>query len=447
MRLKLKNKIVTSHYTVEDARKIKETTTNKFPAFDVGELDALIPGYQMWDNWEVRLVNGRAASVQGHKVLIALVRPREADFSAGERIAFMYSKDGVHYKIGGLLFEGHQLYEGVREWSGSTILREDGKLQTFYTVSYGSEVEGVWQTVQRFATAIQSVSVDEEGVMHVSAPEYHSLLGGACEPDGVLYETPAQASIREKALPTVHSRVVGSDQTENNCFRDPCFYRNTKTGKNYLIFEGNTGSGRHPAGVVAAEYVGKKGGFAPTTDMLKANGCIGVIELVDKEYTFGIFNEPLLTANLVTDEIERINAFDTKDGFYLFCAGHGNKNALNSENPDLINRDYLLGFHASSFGAPLTPINGSGVVVQQKSFGDAYAGQASNQQYVYSWILVPDEVSDKTGVYDCLSYANYSRLEDGTIAAVMGIAPTISVELSKTKSRIVGRKYDIKPFK
>lgn len=446
MRLpKCNKRFTTSHYTVAQARGIKETATNRFPAFDIGKMKALYPGHQMWDNWGVRAENGYFASVLGFKVLVALIRPRGADFSVGERIAFLYSKDGEHYEVGGELFADHQLYDGVREWSGSTILRDDGKLQTFYTVSYGAEIGGVWQTVQRFATAIQTVSV-EDGKLKVSAPIFHSLLGGACEPDGLIYETPAQASERELALPTAHSRFAGSDQTENNCFRDPCFFKDQLTGKKYLVFEGNTGPLYNAPGVVSKKYIGGSAeGFAPTPDMLKANGCIGIIELVDDDYTFGIFQKPWLTANLVTDEIERINVISDKTGVYLFCAGHGNKNALNKENPDLVNRDYLLGFKASYFGGELTPLNGSGVVVQQKSMGEAYGGQASNQQYVYSWILVPSAKSDATGVFDCLSYANYSVIEDGTIAPVMGIAPTISIEIKNKSTRIVGMKYDIQP--
>lgn len=445
------NDIQTSHWTVEAARKIKETTSNRQPAFDLDELEALMEGYQMWDNWAVRDEEGNLASVFGHKVLIALVRPRDADFSAGERIAYFYAKDGIHYKLGGLLFGDKQLYDGIREWSGSTILRDDGKIQTFYTVSCGAEVEGVWQTVQRFATAIQTPALDEDGVLSISSPIHHKLLGGACEPDGQLYETPAQASIREKAMPSAHSRLVGSDQTENNCFRDPFYYKHPKTGKSYIIFEGNTGAAFNPAGLVADAFVGKRNvsrsGFAPTPDMLKANGCIGVIELTDADYTYGIFRKPLITSNLVTDEIERINAFHKDGKFYLFCCGHGNKNALNEENPDLVNRDYMIGFVGRDFGEKMTPLNESGIVVQQKSAGEAYGGQARNQQYCYSWIIVPDAEGIKTGRYNCLAYANYSKVEDGTIQPVMGIAPTLEIEISGSKTRIVGMKYDIKPAK
>ena len=258
--------ITTNHWTVKNARGIRATNGNTFPAFDPDKLKQLMPGYQAWDNWLVRDEDGLVADVHGFRILIALVRPVGADFSQGERIAYFYSKDGVHYVPGGFLYGDHKLYDDVREWSGSTILRHNGKLQTFYTVAYGKEVEDVWQTVQRLATAIQDVS-SEGDKLTIDAPSYNALLGGACEPDGYYYETPAQASEREAKWPTRHRVSVGSDQTENNCMRDPFFYKDPRTGKRYLGFEGNTGAGFHAPGHIRSEYVSADGlpenGFAP----------------------------------------------------------------------------------------------------------------------------------------------------------------------------------------
>ena len=177
--------------------------------------------------------------------------------------------------------------------------------------------------------------------------------------------------------------------------------------------------------------------------MLKANGCIGIIELTDEEGTFGQFHAPWLTANLVTDEIERINIINHDGHVYLFCVGHGNKNALNSENAELINRDYMLGFRAPHFGGPLTPLNGSGVVVQQKSYGAEYTGQAENQQYVYSWLITPHK-GQKSGVFPCVSYANYCDTGKG-VEAVMNAGPSINIEIDGLYTRIVGMMYDIQP--
>ena len=141
---------------------IQATPANRFPPFDVGQLRPLMPNYHVWDSWFVMTEEGQVADIHGFRVLVALTRPLTASSGEGEKIGYFYSKDGVHYHIGGMLFP-QSLYADAREWSGSTILRKDGRLQTFYTIATGVQIDGIWQTSQRFATAIQSVSIEGDG--------------------------------------------------------------------------------------------------------------------------------------------------------------------------------------------------------------------------------------------------------------------------------------------
>ena len=198
-------RIHTAHWTRQTAAQITALPANTFPPFDVGKLRPLMPGHHVWDSWFVMTEQGGLANVQGFRILIALTRPIAASSGEGEKIAWFASKDGVHYRYGGLLFE-ESLYADARECSGSTILRADGRLQTFYTLATGACIDGVWQTAQRFATAIQSVELVGQGLaqhLEISAPTYHALLA---EPDGVLYENVPQSSAREAMYPTRHRR-------------------------------------------------------------------------------------------------------------------------------------------------------------------------------------------------------------------------------------------------
>ena len=415
------------------------------PDFDNAELTQLWPGYQTWDNGSVQNeIDGAIADVSGFHVVWALCRPESADFTGGNRLAYFYSSDNKHYTPGGFLFGDSTLYDNVAEWSGSVILREDGKLQTFYTVADSVQPEGVYQMRQRLATAIQTYEV-VDGKLVIHAPEYHALLHGASEPDGLLYETPEQASHRERVLPTAHSAKEGSDQTENNCDRDPYHFHDRKTGDSYLFFEGNTGAEFNPAGVIREEYLGRKigSGFAPTVDMLKANGCIGVIKLTNKDKTYGRRLKPWATFNLVTDEVERINLIEHDGGYYLFTTCHGNKMTTNGENPDMVNRDIMLGFRAEYLGGPLTPLNGNGVVIQQKSGGVAYAGQEENQQHVYSWKIEIDQRGKETGELLCLSYADWCKASDGTVRKLMNAGPAVRIKIKGLKTEIVDMEYNI----
>lgn len=443
-------------WTREMASKIKQTDATTFPPFDNGKVKVLMPGYHAWDNWYVMDEEGNVANVLGYTVIIALVRPVNDPEAANARIAYFYSEDGIHYEAGGFLFE-EKMYADCQEWSGSTILRKDGKIQTFYTVAKGLEAYGNWQTFQRFATAIQEVALfsrksaaELEGVeapevdgLVMQKPLYHSLLK---EPDGELYETAAQAAYREAFMPTAHRRDVGSDQTENTCFRDPHFFKDPATGKCYLIFEGNTGPAVNAAGTVVRDYVGSESfepNYQPTIDDLKANGCVGIIELMNDEYTYGEFHAPWLCANLVTDEIERINVVVHQGHYYLMVVGHGNKNTLVSKDKSLDNLDYLLGFRADKLGGALTPLNGSGVMISQKSGGATYGGQETNGQYVYSWSLVPS--TTVKGQFDCISYANFGCDVDGVIKAIKTAGPTLTMKIDGLESHITGMKFNILP--
>lgn len=436
-----------SHWTREMASKIKATPKNTPPAINLAKVRALMPGHHVWDNWYLMTWANELASVLGFKVIIALARPIDDAESAHARIVYFYSKDGEHYTAGGNLFD-EPLFSDCQEWSGSTIIRRDGKIQTFYTVACSYEEDGVFQTRQRFATAIQEVALEsttdadgnETEGLKIMAPEYHELLA---EPDGVLYETVSQSIARERLLGTKHSRADGSDQTENNCWRDILYYECPRTGRRFGLFEANTASicpagGVNRANIGGADY---DPDYAPTIDDLKANGCIGILEFKDDDNTYVELMPPILTANLVTDEIERINIIDHDGHVYLFCVGHGNKNTLVTRNEGLSNRDYLLGFRAKSLFSKFEPMNESGVVIQQKSMGAPYAGQEQNQQYMYSWKLVP---TGKPGVFDVIAYSNYST-SNGEVVPVKTAAPTLQLAIHGLESELVGIKYDIQP--
>lgn len=420
---------IISHWTREQALKFKESKANTFPEFDIEKIKPFMEGFDIWDSWFALDENGELASIEGFRVLCALGL-KKADDSNIARINYFYSKDGHSFVSGGLLFP-HRLFSDIQEWSGSTLLRSDGSVQTFYTTAMGYIRDGVWQTFQRLATAIQRPVV-KEGVLTFSAPQYHDLL---LEPDGHFYQNVDQAVDNELRMPTLHNRSYGNDQINNLCFRDPFFFRDPATQKNYLLFEANTGPANDAEGTVRRNYIGNDNfdpDYRPTVDDLKANGCVGIAEFTDDQYTKLTMMPPLLTANLITDEIERITVIARDCSYYLFCVTHGNKMTILDDT--FINRDMLMGFKAPSLFGPYTPLNGSGVVIQQKSEGAMYTGQANNQQYVYSWNVLPD--------LSVLSYANYSySATEGKLTTTKTVGPRVQLSIQGSQTEITNLDY------
>lgn len=424
-----------SHWTREQVINFTPTEANTFPKFDNTQIKPFMNGYDIWDSWMALDENGNLASVEGYQMLCAL-GVKHDDSEKIARIYYFYSQDGHHFLPGGTLFP-NRIFNDIQEWSGSTLLRNDGMVQTFYTTAKGYLRNNIWQTFQRLATAIQRPSV-VDGVLTFAEPTYHALL---LEPDGILYQTVDQADDSELSMPTQHNRNYGNDQVNNLCFRDPFFFKDPITKKNYLLFEANTGPLYHAEGTVRREYIGSDSfepDYRPTIDDLKANGCVGIAEFTDDQYTKVNSLPTLLTTNLITDEIERITLIYRNSVYYLFCVTHGNK--LTIQGDEFVNRDLLLGFCSEALFGPYTALNGNGVVIQQKSDGPMYTGQAQNTQYVYSWNVLPN--------LSVLSYANYSYSEsEEKLVDLKTVGPCVQLQITDNNTKIVGINYAFVPGK
>lgn len=412
-------------WTREQAESMGYNGRNTYPVFDLSQVKPLDPEYDIWDSWLVMTEEGQVADVRGYNVLIALGAP--VGDSSSAKIKYFYSKTSENRWVSGGDVFADNLLPDTQEWSGSTIYTHEGDLQFFYTVasSYEDPETGVFQTNQRFATAIVPV-YGSSTQFYLLSPVYHELL---IEPDGYFYQTVEQAIWIEQRFPTQHRRDLGSDQVNNFTFRDPHYFKDAD-GTQYLLFEGNTGEALHAEGTVLPEYIGSfSEDYTPSADDLKANGCIGVIVL-GAERTSASFLPPLLTSNLVTDEIERINVIVHENRYYLFAATHGNK--MTVDGNDLINRDFLIGFVSDSLLGSYEPLNGTGIVITQKSPGDPYDGQETNEQYVYSWLVVP--AAD--GRFVVIAYSNFSTLPDGSTVKIKSSAPVVELLISGNDTRL-----------
>lgn len=422
-----------SHWTREHVSKFSATADNTFPTFDLSEIKVFMNGFDIWDSWLALDEQGNVASICGNHVLCALGKSNWGTYQKAH-IFYFYSQDGRSFAVGDTLLPELLVKDG-QEWSGSTLLRSDGKVQTFYTVATGCVREGIWQTSQRLATAIQTPSINELGALVFTAPEYHRML---LSPDGTYYQTVDQADDAELQAPTQHNHAIGDDQVNNLCFRDPFFFKDPSTQKAYLLFEANTGTQYAPEGAVLRDYIGSDDAephYQPTVDDLKANGCVGIAEFTDQHYTQVRLLPPLLTTNLVTDEVERITLLHRDNSYYLFFVTHGNKMTVAGDA--YTNRDLLVGFKASSLFGPYSPLNDSGIVLQQKSEGQMYNGQDTNTQYVYSWTVLPD--------LSVLCYSNFSSDGEGQPIKRKSVGPCAQLAFDGMRTKVTGISYPFVP--
>ena len=265
--------------------------------------------------------------------------------------------------------------------------------------------------------------------MVLEKPFYHALLA---LPDGNLYQTLAQARTYAKEHP-INLIKAGNRLVNNFCFRDPQFFKDPATQKAYLLFEANTGAGCCAEASVSRDYIGGAGYdplFAASADDARANGCIGIAEFTNGDYHTLNYLPPLLTTNLVTDEIERPNLVTYQGRYYLFCVTRSHNMTVASKDSAV--SVFMLGFCADNLFGPYTPMNDSGVVIRQRH---GAGGEGSHPQNVYSFITLPD--------LTVLTYANYCNSGTGDVQKLRTAGPSVRLAISGTTSRIASIAYSV----
>ncbi|MBD0378745.1 glycoside hydrolase family 68 protein [Paenibacillus sedimenti] len=349
---------LTVNWTREEASKIELNQDNTLPYTDISKLEKFAPGYHVWDTWPLTDRDGNIASIKGWKVIFALTAPNDVLPGKVHDIAtirYFYSKNGKDWTLGGELFP-HGSALGQRQWAGSAMLDGD-KIHAFYTAT-GREGQAQLTYEQRIATAEAKVVADKNGVHFENWGAHHIIL----EPDGKYYQTKEQAQQGEGG---------------GYAFRDPMWFKDPQTGKEYLLFEGNSG------GAVGERQF--KPEYAGSTEYLQqhpvpagavhANGNIGIAEVINGDVTNLKMLPPLIEANYVNEELERPHIVVKDKKYYLFTDSHINKYAEGLQGPDA-----LYGFVSDTLIGGYQPLNGSGLVL---------ANPLENPYQAYSWLVTP----------------------------------------------------------
>ncbi|MBW5470316.1 glycoside hydrolase family 68 protein [Brevibacillus formosus] len=349
----------TVNWTREQASQIELNQDNTLPYTDISKLEKLAPGYHMWDTWALTDRDGNVASIKGWKVIFALTAP--SDVLPGKvhdiaTIRYFYSKNGKDWTLGGELFPSGSAL-GSRQWAGSAMM-DNGKIHAFYTAT-GHKGEERLTYEQRLAMATGDIVADNSGVRFENWGDHRIIL----EPDGKHYQTKEQAQQGEGG---------------GYAFRDPMWFKDPQTKKEYLLFEGNSG-GSAADRKLKPEYVGSPefaGQHNVPPGAVHANGNIGIAEVEGGDFSKIKMLPPLVEANYVNEELERPHIVVKDKKYYLFTDSHINKYADGLTGPD-----GLYGFVSDKLIGGYKPLNGSGLVL---------ANPADNPYQAYSWLVLPN---------------------------------------------------------
>ncbi|CAK1226541.1 glycoside hydrolase family 68 protein [Fructobacillus tropaeoli] len=411
-----------SHYTRADMNAIPDALKNSSvwaPTYDSTNLSKDLTNVvqynattgqnetqKVWDSWPVENTDGTVANYHGYHLVVGLTAPANADWYYAKMGLFAQKISSESSDISSWSYLGNvfnQFGEGqnastndaylskmLSEWSGSTVLlnNEDQSLRFFYTNF--STAGQVLTTAQVFVSPKDGQNWDSGlTIDHTKTTDHKTVFVG----DGNFYQNESQSG--GKLTTALEDEV---------CLRDPHLVYSD--GQPYLVFEGNTGSSTGFQGtdnLYNQAYFGTSGdSFNSDQSMLNnsanrfqyekayfANAALGLLKL-NNDFTVATVEKPLITANGVTDELERPNLFEYQGKWYLFTATHGWHMA--SDNARITHgqngaADYMLGFVSDDgIMGHYKPLNGNGLVLA--------TDQPATTNYVYSFLVLKNSDSN-----------------------------------------------------
>lgn len=347
----------------------------------------IVQPLDVWDSWPVQdATTGYVTNWNGYQLAVAMMGvPNTND----NHIYLLYNKYGdnnlADWKNAGPIF-GFNADALTQQWSGSATVNSDGSIQLFYTKVDTSDNNS---NHQKIATATLYLNHDDNTVSIAKVENDHVVFEG----DGWHYQTYAQWRATNR----------GAD---NIAMRDAHIVKDNE-GNRYLVFEASTGLSDYqgPEQIFNWSNYGGDDHFnynsfirlLDNKDMNSraswANAAIGIIKLNNDEKNPQVEEvmSPLLTANMVSDEIERPDVVKLGDKYYLFAATRlnrgSNDDAWMKANYNVGDNVAMVGYVSDNLTSGFKPLNDSGVVLTASV-------PANWRTATYSYYAVPVEGKD-----------------------------------------------------
>lgn len=325
---------------------------------EVTELD-------IWDSWPVQdTKTGYVSNWNGYQLVIGMMgEPNVND----NHIYLLYNKYGdnnlANWKNAGPIF-GYNANAVRQEWSGSATVNPDGSIQLFYT---RVDTSDNYTNHQKLASATIYLDHDDKtgtvSINHVAND--HVIFEG----DGYYYQTYKQWR-------------ATNNGADNIAMRDAHIIEDND-GNRYLVFEASTGLENYQGLSQLYNWQNYGGSdkfnvnnffhLLSNNDMWSraswANAAIGILKLNNdiKNPQVSELYTPLLTAPMVSDEIERPDVVKLGDKYYLFAATRlnrgSNDDAWNAANKAVGDNVVMVGYVSDKLTGDYKPLNDSGVVL------------------------------------------------------------------------------------
>ena len=323
----------------------------------------IIEPLDVWDSWPVQDVRtGQVANWNGYQLVIAMMGvPGQND----NHIYLLYNKYGdnelSHWKNAGPIF-GYNATPLSQEWSGSAVLNSDNSIQLFYTRVDTSDNN---TNHQKIASATLYLTDNNGNISLAQVANDHIVFEG----DGYYYQTYDQWKATNKGADNIAMRDAHVIEDDN--------------GDRYLVFEASTGLENYQGENQIYNWLNYGGDDAfnikslfriLSNDDIKsratwANAAIGILKLNNDEKNpkMAELYSPLISAPMVSDEIERPNVVKLGNKYYLFAATRlnrgSNDDAWMNANYTIGDNVAMVGYVADSLTGPYKPLNDSGVVL------------------------------------------------------------------------------------
>lgn len=351
------------------------------PTIDRSRQSHVIEGRYFWDHSPVFDGHGDVFTIGGSELWTGLSAPVSDDpVSRHEhaRLRLVKRRDGRWIDCGNILPDNFS--HGSRDWAGVMSINQSNFVTLFYTAT-GTRGEQVPTYRQRIFQATAMLS----GESGRPAAFGWQDRGEPISADGNLYEIADQSEGAPGAIIS---------------FRDPYPFIDPQSGQQFMLFAATDARAR-----------------------TKKNGAIGIARL-SPESGVWILQNPIVTGDGTSNEMERPHLIFHQGGYYLFWSVHGWTFGDGIKAPT-----GLYGMFSENLLGPYQPLNGHSLV----------ASNPKHQPYqAYSWLVLKD--FQVTSFVDMLD----GKLETHPGAPHYPVghfegteAPTFRLELKQAEARIV----------